>query len=76
MSMSDPFLPVHRDGTEGDPREIDLDHDVDVFFDNGAEGETLPASTATPPFRTPVPGDAVDEEQLDEDLGVTPPTHE
>lgn len=76
MSMSDPFLPVHRDGTEEDPREIDLDHDVDVLFDDGAEGETLPASTATPPFRTPVPGAAIDEEQLDEDLGVTPPPGE
>ena len=72
MSMSEPVLPVHPDGAEGNPRDLDVDHDVDVLFDEGDEEEAFPASTATPPFRTPVPGDAVDEEHLDEDLGVTP----
>lgn len=76
MSMSDPFLPVPPGGPAPDGRETDIDHDVDVFLDDEIDDsdDDAPRESATrPPFRTPVPGDAASEEQLDEDLGLTPP---
>ncbi|MFS0793074.1 hypothetical protein [Microbacterium sp. 1P10AE] len=75
MAMSDPFLPAHQGAPDRDGREIDIDHDVDVLFDEADDdgNDVVPSSAEAPPFRTPVPGDTVTEEQLDEDLGLTPP---
>jgi hypothetical protein len=73
--MSDPFLPAHRRAPDRDGREIDIDHDEDVLFEDGDDGdaEVPPSSAAAPPFRTPVPGDRVTEGRLDDDLGVAGP---
>lgn len=73
--MSDPFLPVHRGAPDRDGREIDTDHDEDVIFEDGGDGDAvrLPSSAAAPPFHTPAPGDRVTEGRLDDDLGVARP---
>lgn len=75
MSMSDPFLPAPPSGPAPDGREIDIDHDVDVFLDDtdDSDDDAPRESAITLPFRTPIPGDAATEEQLDEDLGLAPP---
>ena len=76
VSMSEPFLPVPPGQSAPDGREIDLDHDVDVFLDDAGDGgaDDLPSSaTEHPPFRTPVPGGTFTEQQLDDDLGLDDP---
>lgn len=34
MSMSEPFLPAHEPPAHADPREHDIDGDVDVFIEH------------------------------------------
>lgn len=64
-------MPAHWTRPEDAPSEIDVDKDVDVLapgpggVDDGQEPVTFPPN---PVFRTPHPGEALTEEELESDL--------
>jgi hypothetical protein len=52
-----------------EPSEIDDDHDVDILPDDAPDDEVAPAEyPANPAFRTPHPGEALDEDEIEADL--------
>jgi len=76
MSTAEPFMPLHEPAADSDPREHDLDGDVDVSPDReaGAPEEVAAAEaewarTPKPAFRTPTPGAHLTADELRDDLG-------
>ena len=71
MSTAEPFMPVHLPTSrDTEAAEIDLDHDVDILERTGHEPEEVevPEFPANEVFRPPVPGDALSESELNDDL--------
>lgn len=71
MSTAEPFMPVHLPTSrDTEAAEIDLDHDVDILEPTGHESEEVevPDFPANELFRPPVPGDALSEAELNDDL--------
>ncbi|UIN31982.1 hypothetical protein [Microbacterium binotii] len=71
MSMSEPFMPAHEPHPSDDPRDVDLDRDVDVIDEPAADESSTDAAQPDTPsdFRTPHPGDRLTEARLHEDFG-------
>jgi hypothetical protein len=75
MSMSEPFLPAHEPRPEPDAREHDIDPEEDVFIEPAGapvptvEADLVHEDAPRPPFRTPVPGNALTPDQLADELG-------
>ncbi|MBN9169019.1 MAG: hypothetical protein J0J11_03685 [Microbacterium sp.] len=73
MSSAEPLMPPHPQPAVT-PADIDDDHDVDILPDGPAE--TNPAEEApgrfpaNPAFHTPVPGEVLTEDELEDDLGA------
>lgn len=81
MSTAEPFMPAHEPRPTADPREIDIDTDVDVLFDEqGAADGPAPSDPPQlvhdgaehPPFRTPIAGEKLTEAELEADLEADP----
>lgn len=74
MSMSEPFLPAHEPRHEPDPREHDIDAEADVFIEptgthvSPMEADLVHTDARLPPFRTPIPGDALRPDELADEL--------
>ncbi|MFF2051215.1 hypothetical protein ACFVU2_06385 [Leifsonia sp. NPDC058194] len=84
MSMSEPFLPAHEPPADADPREHDIDVDVDVIPDaprirgrhraddapdRVGEGRSpVRDDAAEPPFRTPEAHHGLTADELEHDL--------
>lgn len=64
-------MPADEPRPEGPPTDRDIDTDVDVIRDAG-DGESdqgeAPEYPANPVFRTPNPGAALSEDELEKDL--------
>jgi hypothetical protein len=73
MSMSEPFLPAREPGAQPDPRDREIDQDVDVLPDapptDDADADAVHEGAPRPPFRTPEPHAGLTAERLAEELG-------
>lgn len=62
-------MPAHEPRPSDDPRDVDLDHDVDVIDLAAGDPSTDAVEPNTPSdFRTPHPGDRLTEARLHEDF--------
>ena len=72
MSTSEPFLPAGEAPRDADPRDRDIDEDVDsdVLGEPGVDDPDARAaeSAAHATFRTPEPGKRLSPEELAEEL--------
>lgn len=73
MSTSEPFLPAAEAPREADPRDVDIDDDVDSDVVEEPGVDDPDARTAEPAadsaFRTPEPGERLSPEELARELG-------
>jgi hypothetical protein len=72
MSTSEPFLPAGEAPRDADPRDLDIDADVDsdVLAEPGVDDPDARAaeSAANTTFRTPEPGKRLSPEELAREL--------
>jgi hypothetical protein len=76
MSMSEPFMPAQEPAASSKPSDRDLDADTDVFIESGVDDPDAQEAAARQrarvedaPFRTPVAGARLTEDELEQDLG-------
>ncbi|GAA1925751.1 hypothetical protein GCM10009775_17480 [Microbacterium aoyamense] len=70
MSTAEPFMPAHEAKPQAPDTERDIDGDVDVLFGEvDPDQGPIPVDHEAPSlFHTPVPGDALTEAELEDDL--------
>jgi hypothetical protein len=72
MSTSEPFLPAGEAPRDADPRDLDIDEDVDsdVVEETGVDDPDARAAEpdANTTFRTPQPGKRLSPEELAQEL--------